>query len=96
MKTKLDIAREIINDVDKEMIILFKKRMDAAKLVAEHKKENNMPILDQKREDLLKEKNLSLLNDNSLEQYYLTFLEGVLTASKDYQKDLLKWKNMLY
>lgn len=90
MKTKLDIAREIINDVDKEMIILFKKRMDAAKLVAEHKKENNMPILDQKREDLLKEKNLSLLNDNSLEQYYLTFLEGVLTASKDYQKDLLK------
>ena len=64
--------------------------MDAAKLVAEHKKENNMPILDQKREDLLKEKNLSLLNDNSLEQYYLTFLEGVLTASKDYQKDLIK------
>ena len=25
-----------------------------------------------------------------LEQYYLTFLEGVLTASKNYQKDLIK------
>lgn len=90
MKTKLEIAREIINDVDKEMILLFKKRMEAAKLVAEHKKENNMAILDQKREDLLKEKNLSLLADKDLEQYYLTFLEGVLTASKDYQKDLIK------
>lgn len=88
--SKLDVAREIINSVDKEMIELFKKRMEAAKMVAEHKKEVGMPILDQAREDALKEKNLALLNDKDLEQYYLTFLEGVLTASKDYQKDLIK------
>lgn len=94
--SKLDVAREIINSVDKEMIELFKKRMEAAKMVAEHKKEVGMPILDQAREDALKEKNLALLNDKDLEQYYLTFLEGVLTASKDYQKDLIKWKDMLY
>lgn len=93
--SKLDIAREIINSVDKEMIELFKKRMEAAKMVAEHKKEVGMPILDQAREDALKEKNLALLNDKDLEQYYLTFLDGVLTASKDYQKDLIKWRNML-
>lgn len=94
--SKLDVAREIINSVDKEMIELFKKRMEAAKMVAEHKKEVGMPILDQAREDALKEKNLALLNDKDLEQYYLTFLEGVLNASKDYQKDLIKWKDMLY
>ncbi len=88
--SKLDNAREIINSVDKEMIELFKKRMEAAKMVAAHKKEVGMPILDQAREVALKEKNLALLNDKSLEQYYLTFLEGVLTASKDYQKDLIK------
>lgn len=88
--SKLDVAREIINSVDKEMIELFKKRMEAAKMVAEHKKEVGMPILDQAREDALKEKNLALLNDKDLEEYYLTFLEGVLTASKDYQKDLIK------
>lgn len=88
--SKLDTAREIINSVDKEMIELFKKRMEAAKMVAEHKKEVGMPILDQAREDALKEKNLALLNDKDLEQYYLTFLEGVLNASKDYQKDLIK------
>lgn len=88
--SKLDVAREIINSVDKEMIELFKKRMEAAKMVAEYKKEVGMPILDQAREDALKEKNLALLNDKDLEQYYLTFLEGVLNASKDYQKDLIK------
>lgn len=90
MKTKLDLAREIINEVDKEMIELFIKRMSAAKMVAEYKAENNLPILDIKREEALKEKNLNALNNKELEDYYLTFLEGMLTASKDYQKDLIK------
>jgi monofunctional chorismate mutase len=89
MKTKLDIAREIINEVDTQMIELFKKRMDAAKMVAEYKKENNKPIYDKEREDALINRNLKLLNNEELEQYYKTFLEGVLTASKDYQKDLI-------
>ena len=35
MKTKLELAREIINDVDAKMIELFIKRMEAAKMVAE-------------------------------------------------------------
>lgn len=90
MKTKLDIAREIINEVDNEMIELFKKRMVAAKMVAEYKKENDKPIYDKEREEALINRNVSLLNDTELEQYYKIFLEGVLTASKDYQKDLIK------
>lgn len=90
MKTKLDIAREIINECDKEMIALFIKRMAAAKLVAEYKKDNNLEILDLKREEALKEKNIAILNNKELEEYYLTFLDGMLKASKDYQKDLIK------
>lgn len=90
MKNKLEEAREIINEVDKEMIALFKKRMIAAKMVAEYKKENDLPILDSKREELLKEKNLKLLDNKDLEKYYLEFLEGVLSSSKNYQKDLIK------
>jgi monofunctional chorismate mutase len=89
MKTKLDIAREIINDVDIQMIELFKKRMEAAKMVAEYKKENNKPIYDKEREEALINRNIKVLNNEELEQYYKTFLEGVLTASKDYQKDLI-------
>ena len=92
---KLEQAREIINNVDKELIELFKKRMMASKMVAEFKSENNMPVFDESREKSLKEKNLLILNNKELEIYYLTFLEGILKASKDYQKDLIKW-NMLY
>lgn len=87
---KLEQARTIINEVDSKMIELFKERMVAAKMVAEYKKENDLPVLDKAREEALINKNIKLLNDKELEQYYLTFLEGILTASKDFQKDLIK------
>ena len=90
MKNKLDIAREIINDVDAQMIELFKKRMDAAKMVAEYKNENNKPIYDKEREEALINRNLEALDNKDLEQYYKTFIEGVLESSKAYQKDLIK------
>ena len=87
---KLEQERLIINEVDSKMIELFKERMNAARMVAEHKKENNLPVLDKAREEALIKKNIELLNDKELEQYYLTFLEGMLTASKDFQKELIK------
>lgn len=87
---KLEEARNIINDVDKEMIALFKKRMNASKMVAEYKKENNLNVLDSSRESFIIEKNINLLDDKELEKYYLTFFHGVLKSSKDYQSDLIK------
>lgn len=91
--SKLDDARIIINECDKEMITLFKKRMSAAKMVAEYKASNNLPILDLKRENELIKRNTQILNDQELECYYITFLEGMLKASKDYQEELIKEQN---
>lgn len=85
----LEQARLVINEVDNELVELFKKRMAASKTIALYKKENNIAVLDKKREEALIEKNLKLLNDKELEKYYLIFLEGILNASKDYQKDLI-------
>ena len=93
MKTKLDEAREIINEVDNEMIYLFIKRMAAVSMVAEYKMENNIPVLDSSREEVIKTKNLDTLSNKQLEKYYLTFFEGVLNSSKEYQKDLLEKNN---
>lgn len=89
MKNKLEEAREIINEVDNEMISLFIKRMAAISMVAEYKMENDIPVLDTIREDMIKERNLEILSNKQLEKYYLTFFEGVLNSSKDYQKDLM-------
>ncbi len=90
MKTKLEEAREIINEIDAQMISLFIKRMAAVSMVAEYKLANNIDVLDTSREASLKKKNLELLSNKMLEEYYLTFLDGVLKSSKDYQKALLE------
>ena len=91
--SKLDDARIIINECDKEMITLFKKRMNSVKMVAKYKASNNLPILDLKRENELIKRNTQILNDQELEGYYITFLEGMLKASKDYQEELIKEQN---
>ncbi len=90
MKNKLEEARLLINEIDKQLIDLYIKRMQAVKMVAEYKLENNIPVLDDSREAFLKEKNLRELNDADLERYYLEFFEGVLESSKDYQKKLIE------
>lgn len=90
MKTKLDEAREIINEVDDEMINLFIKRMAAVSMVAEYKMENDIPVLDSIREDTIRERNLEKLSNKVLEPYYNRFFEGVLESSKEYQKYLLE------
>ena len=59
-------------------------------MVAEYKKENNKPIYDKEREEALINRNIASLNDEILEVYYKIFIDGVLEASKTYQKDLLK------
>lgn len=88
----LDEARIKINEIDQKLIELFKQRMELSKEIGLYKYENNLPILDESREEILKNKDLKLLNDKALEKYYLMFLEGVLNSSKEYQKDIINEK----
>ena len=88
----LDEARIKINEIDQKLIDLFKQRMELSKEIGLYKYENNLPILDESREEILKNKDLKLLNDKNLEKYYLMFLEGVLNSSKEYQKDIINEK----
>lgn len=83
----LDEARIKINEIDEKMIELFKERMAAVLDVLKYKKEHNLPVLDENREIALIEKNLELLQDESLKEYYLIFFNGMLEASKKFQGD---------
>ncbi len=47
----LSEIRKDIDRIDNELIALFKRRMDCAKEVGIYKKANNIPVLNQKRED---------------------------------------------
>lgn len=85
--SSLDDARKKINEIDKEMARLFEERMKAVLEVLKYKKEHNLPVFDEKREIELIERNVSLLQDESLKEYYLIFFKSLLQTSKKYQGD---------
>ena len=85
MSGKLDEARKIINEVDAQMAELFVKRMRAAELVYEHKKEFGLPILDKKREAEVIERNAARIGDEVLREYYIEFLKHTMSVSRSYQ-----------
>lgn len=85
MLNKLEEARKIINEVDARMAELFVQRMRAAEMVYQHKKEFGLPILDQKREDEVIEKNAALVEDEVLKSYYMDYLKHLMAVSRAYQ-----------
>ena len=93
---KLEEARKQINEIDKEMAKLFEKRMEAARLVAEYKAENSLPVFDPERERVLFEKNSALIKNEELLPYYLDFLKETVSVSKNYQKKLLFSENHVH
>ena len=96
MENKLDKARKIINEVDSEMAQLFVKRMRAAEMVYEHKKELGLPILDQKREDEVIERNAALIADEALRGYYVDYLKNMMSLSRAYQHRLQNGLRVAY
>lgn len=85
---KLKIARENIDKIDKEIIKLFEMRMETVKDVLNYKLQNDLEILDSKREEEVITKNLKYLKSKNLEEYYKEFLENLMVISKKYQEEL--------
>ena len=85
MPNKLEEARKIINEVDVQMAELFVKRMQAAELVYEHKKEYGLPILDKAREDMVIKNNSAMVEDEVLKSYYIDYIKNVMSISRAYQ-----------
>ena len=94
--TKLDEARSIINRIDREMAQLFCERMDAARMVAEYKRETGMPIFDPEREAEVIRKNTALLDRDEFRSYYIDYLQNMMDLSKRYQKRLLDGRRIAY
>ena len=96
MESKLEKARKIINEVDSEMAKLFLKRMKAAELVFEHKKEFGLPILDQKREEIVIEKNSALIEDGIIKEYYIDYIKNLMALSRAYQSRMQNGLKVAY
>ncbi len=76
--------RKNIDDIDRELVELFKKRMSVSAQVAEYKRQNNMRVLDPSRERALLAKVASLSGED-LEDYTKTLYSTILDLSRSYQ-----------
>lgn len=93
---KLETARAQISEIDRKMAQLFELRMQAAQLVAEHKKEHGLPILDTSREQALLEQNAAYIQDGTIREYYVQYLKNMFLLSRDYQRRLSSGMRVAY
>lgn len=92
----LDIEREKINKIDKEMANLFEQRMNCSKAVANYKKENGLPVLDANREEAIILNNSNYIKDEEIKGYYVNFMRDIMKISRSYQHKLLNGMKIAY
>ncbi|HHT98511.1 MAG TPA: chorismate mutase [Acholeplasma sp.] len=84
---KLDELRKEINTIDEQIMDLFKQRMSVSKKIGEFKKQNNLPILDSKREASMFDVYKKLFDNDDLWNHYRKVLETLMNVSKEYQNE---------
>lgn len=85
----LDKLRKDIDRIDKELVRLFEERMDTAKKVGEYKKENNIDILNSKREAEVLKNRVGLLENKDYEKYTEDFFENIMMLSRNLQSTIV-------
>lgn len=93
---KIEQARAVINETDKEMARLFEKRMEAVRNVAEFKSERGLPVFDAGREAQVIARNTAFVSDPVLREYYTSFLIDTMEISKRYQHRLMEGMKTAY
>ncbi|MDY2889651.1 MAG: chorismate mutase [Candidatus Caccosoma sp.] len=89
---ELDILREKVNAVDKELAKLFEERMKLIKDIAKRKKEINYPVYDQGRETFLLIRNGSYIEDKEIRVLYFELLNKIFELSKKMQENIIHSK----
>ncbi len=84
----LEEARNQINEINKQMLELFERRMDCSFAVAEYKKANGMAIFDGAREQIILD-TVENMAEDKYKPYARDFFQSVMDVSRDYQAELL-------
>ena len=86
---ELENLREKIDAIDKEMIALFEKRMDVVADIAAYKIKNNLPVLNQNREDIVISKVKAIVKNKDYTDSAIDFIKDIMEISKKFQQDLI-------
>ena len=86
---ELENLREKIDARDKEMIALFEKRMDVVADIAAYKIKNNLPVLNQNREDIVISKVKAIVKNKDYTDSAIDFIKDIMEISKKFQQNLI-------
>jgi chorismate mutase/prephenate dehydratase len=95
MELDLNQLRQQINEVDEEIVCLFKERMNIAASVAEYKKQQGLPVLDAARERALLAR-ISDMAGKEFDGYARTLYHTLLDISRAYQYTKLNPHSDIY
>ena len=92
---ELSELRNRIDEIDRQLVDLFIRRMNTSAEVAEYKRQNGMQVLDASRERALLNK-ISELSGEEFEEYSRTLYSTILELSRSYQHKKLDGESELY
>lgn len=90
---ELEKCRQEIDEIDKQLIELFEKRMDVAVRVAGYKVDNEFPIYNSVRESQVISKNVDRLKEEKYEILARRFFIGLMELSRELQEEVIKRHN---
>lgn len=85
----LNLIRQDIDALDKELVALLEKRMDLVTRVTAFKKETGKPILDTTREEAVLAKVASRVVNKDFEDTIVNTFADIMKNSRDYQQSKL-------
>jgi chorismate mutase/prephenate dehydratase len=84
-KEQLRALRERIDEIDKQLILLFKERMDVSLRAADVKVSGNMPIQDVSREKVVVERAVTLAGEG-IQRETALLMHSLIALSREYQR----------
>lgn len=80
--------RSEIDSIDSQIVKLFEQRMDAVSKVAEYKKQNNLPVQNNKREEEILQRVSSMVcNRNS--KHVKTLFQSIFSITRAYEEEII-------
>lgn len=83
--SQLTEYRKEIDRIDRELTRLVEHRFNLARKVAEYKAQNDLPILDASREEVVIQRNQARLEDTEYSAEIATFYQHLMAISKAIQ-----------
>ena len=81
----LEDLRNKIDGIDRQLIAIFEERMNVVCDIAKFKLDNNLPILNESREDIVIKKAVDNLKNKGFSDSTVAFMQEIMKLSKKEQ-----------